>query len=149
MAAARRMVAPILPVTADELWRHLPAFAGKPAASLAPAGKSEVREESVHLADFPRGVDALADAALDAEWDRLRTVRDAVNRALEAARQNKVIGTSLGAHVLITAGRGLGIGWDGDVLPRPLEIRRVRVVKRDTNRRLTGRPTNCSFIATG
>ena len=32
-----RLLAPILPVTTDELWRHLPG----------------TREESVHLAEFP------------------------------------------------------------------------------------------------
>ena len=32
-----RLLAPILPVTADEMWRHLP-------------GR---REDSVHLAEFP------------------------------------------------------------------------------------------------
>jgi isoleucyl-tRNA synthetase len=93
-----RLLAPILPVTADELWRHIPTFAD------AGSGTSDARAESVHLADFPRNVDAFADTALDEEWDRLRTVRDAANRALEAARQEKVIGTSLGAHVLLTAG---------------------------------------------
>jgi isoleucyl-tRNA synthetase len=94
-----RLLAPILPVTADELWRHLPAYAAGSAGTAA-----RDREPSVHLADFPRDADASADPALDEEWNRLRTVRDAVNRALEAARQGKVIGTSLGAHVLLTAG---------------------------------------------
>src|SRR5258706_341565 len=43
-----RLLAPILPVTADELWRHLPAFAE------ASAGRPGEREGSVHLAEFPR-----------------------------------------------------------------------------------------------
>jgi isoleucyl-tRNA synthetase len=84
-----RMLAPILPVTADELWKHLP---------------SSAREDSVHLATFPRDVARLADAALDARWARLREIRDEVNRALETARQAKIIGTSLAAHVALTAG---------------------------------------------
>lgn len=83
-----RLLAPILPVTADELWRHL-------------RGQ---REESVHLALFPAETDALADAALVARWEQLLTVRDEVNRALENARNGKVIGSSLGAHVTLTAG---------------------------------------------
>jgi isoleucyl-tRNA synthetase len=83
-----RLLAPILPVTADELWRHLP----------APG------EASVHIATFPRDVARLADPALDARWTRLREIRDEVNRALETARQAKVIGTSLAAHVALTAG---------------------------------------------
>jgi isoleucyl-tRNA synthetase len=82
-----RLLAPILPITADELWRHLPG----------------AREHSVHLAVFPEGVEALRNPALLTEWDRLLAIRDEVNRALEAARQSKVIGTSLGAAVTLGA----------------------------------------------
>jgi isoleucyl-tRNA synthetase len=85
-----RLLAPILPVTADELWRHLP-----PAAT---------RAASVHLALFPTDTAALVSGDVDARWDRLRAIRDEVNRALETARQEKVIGTSLQAHVRINAG---------------------------------------------
>ena len=85
-----RLLAPILPVTADELWKHLP----------GPTG----REASVHLALFPADAASLVDADVDARWDRLRTIRDEVNRTLETARQDKIIGTSLQAHVGLTAG---------------------------------------------
>jgi isoleucyl-tRNA synthetase len=95
-----RLLAPILPVTADELWRHIPAFAkataGKPAAM--------AREESVHLAEFPKELDTLVDVDLEARWTRLREIRDTVNGALETARQEKLIGTSLAAGVALTAG---------------------------------------------
>jgi isoleucyl-tRNA synthetase len=83
-----RLLAPILPVTADELWRHLPG----------------TREDSVHLALFPANPAALVDADVDGRWDRLRAIRDEVNRVLETARQDKIIGTSLQAHVRLTAG---------------------------------------------
>jgi len=83
-----RLLAPILPVTADELWRHLP-------------GR---REESVHLADFPAELDRLSDAELSGRWQQLIAIRDEVNRVLETARQSKTIGTSLGAHVSLSAG---------------------------------------------
>jgi isoleucyl-tRNA synthetase len=85
-----RLLAPILPVTADELWKHLP-----PAAN---------REPSVHLTLFPPDGAALVQAEVDERWDRLRAIRDEVNRALEAARQEKAIGTSLQAHVRLSAG---------------------------------------------
>src|SRR5262249_29982867 len=75
-----RLLAPILPVTADELWRFLPAFAE------AAAGKP-VREESVHMATFPTAVERLGDAGLDEQWERLRAIRDEVNKTLEEARQ--------------------------------------------------------------
>jgi len=81
-----RLLAPLLPVTADDLWRHVP-------------GR---RSASVHLEDFPQ-VAPLRAPELVAEWDRLMDVRDRVNAALEAKRQGKVIGTSLGARVTITA----------------------------------------------
>jgi len=84
-----RLLAPILSITADEIWRFLPG----------------TREESVHLALFPG--DAAArwrDEALDARWQQLLGVRSAVNAALEGARQRKEIGNALSAHVTITAG---------------------------------------------
>src|SRR4051812_3265078 len=83
-----RLLAPILPVTADELWRHI----------------GGTREDSVHVATFPSGVERLADPAIEQRWTRLREIRDEVNRALETARQAKIIGTSLAAHVSLTAG---------------------------------------------
>jgi isoleucyl-tRNA synthetase len=83
-----RLLAPILPMTADELWRHLPG----------------TREASVHLAAFPAGVDGFRDADLAGRWEQLLRVRDDVNRALEVARQDKLIGNALGAKVRLTAG---------------------------------------------
>ncbi|HJR59405.1 MAG TPA: isoleucine--tRNA ligase [Vicinamibacterales bacterium] len=85
-----RLLAPLLPVTSDELWRHLP-------------GR---REASVHLAEFPRAADleGWRDDALVARWTQLIGVRDVVNAALEVKRQDKTIGTSLGARVTVRAG---------------------------------------------
>jgi isoleucyl-tRNA synthetase len=84
-----RLLAPILPVTADELWRHMP-------------GRGE---PSVHIAEFPDAgsVRALADPSLVERWERLIRVRDTVNAALEAKRQDKTIGTSLAARVTLRA----------------------------------------------
>jgi isoleucyl-tRNA synthetase len=81
-----RLLAPILPVTAEDLWRHLPGSRGA----------------SVHLEDFPK-VERHADAELMASWERLMKVREDVNGALEQKRKEKVIGNSLGARVIITA----------------------------------------------
>ncbi len=84
-----RLLAPILPVTAEEMWTHLPG----------------TRTESVHLSEFPAApdVERLPDSQLARRWDRLLAVRDEVNRALEVARQNKIIGNSLGARVTLRA----------------------------------------------
>jgi isoleucyl-tRNA synthetase len=81
-----RLLAPILPVTADDLWRRMPGD----------------RESSVHLADFPR-VEAYMDPALVKEWTRLLEVRERVNAALEQKRKDKVIGTALSARVQLAA----------------------------------------------
>jgi isoleucyl-tRNA synthetase len=86
-----RLIAPILPVTADDVWRHLP-------------GR---RSASVHLEEFPV-VDRLLDPDLLATWERLLAVRETVNAALEQKRQQKVIGTSLGARVRLTASGPIG-----------------------------------------
>jgi isoleucyl-tRNA synthetase len=81
-----RLLAPILPVTAEDLWKNLPGE----------------RRESVHLAEF---TDAghLVDRELLGTWERLLAVRADVNAALEEKRQSKEIGTSLGARVTVTA----------------------------------------------
>jgi len=81
-----RLLAPILPVTADDLWRHMPGSRG----------------ESVHLADFPQ-VTQLPDSSVTGTWERLLVVRETVNAALEEKRKDKIIGNALGARVVITA----------------------------------------------
>jgi isoleucyl-tRNA synthetase len=80
-----RLMAPVLPMTAEELWRHLPGC----------------REESVHLALFPSDIGTLADEALVARWARLIRLRDRVNVEIEKLRQQKIVGTSLAAKVTI------------------------------------------------
>jgi isoleucyl-tRNA synthetase len=82
-----RLLAPILSVTTDEVWRQLPG----------------ARETSVHLADFPSSLDEWLDDSLEARWRQLLDIRDVVNQALEGARQRKEIGSALAAHVTIRA----------------------------------------------
>jgi isoleucyl-tRNA synthetase len=81
-----RLLAPILPVTADQLWHHLPG----------------PRAASVHLERLPEAAN-YENPTLLSTWDRLLAVREAVNAVLEQKRKDKVIGTSLGARVTITA----------------------------------------------
>jgi len=88
--ALTRLIAPVLSFTADEIWAFLP-------------GK---REESVHLAGFPRFETKLLDSELEARYDRLLAVRTDVSKALELARVEKLIGHSLDARVLIEAPAG-------------------------------------------
>jgi isoleucyl-tRNA synthetase len=82
-----RLLAPVLSVTMDELWRMLPGD----------------REESVHMALFPRELDQWRDAALLERWSALVAVRDQVNLQLEEKRKDKTIAANLSARVVIEA----------------------------------------------
>jgi isoleucyl-tRNA synthetase len=80
-----RLLAPILSVTMDELWRMLPGQ----------------REESVHMALFPQQLDQWKDDALLERWSKLAEVRDQVNLQLEEKRKEKTIAANLSARVVI------------------------------------------------
>ncbi len=82
-----RLLAPVLSVTMDELWRLLP-------------GK---REESVHMALFPRDLDQWKDGAMLERWAALSAVRDQVNLQLEEKRRDKTIAANLSARVVLEA----------------------------------------------
>ena len=86
-----RLLAPIMSFTCEEVWPYLP--------------KAAQREESVHLASFPspREIASESDSKSDEEWAALRAVRDEVLKALEEARNNKLIGTGLEAQVTLAA----------------------------------------------
>ena len=92
-----RLLAPILSVTAEEVWRRLPGRA----------------EPSVHLAEFAADTGAWRDAELEARWGRLLEIRDVVNAALEHARVARTIGNALSARVALRAS-----GADAELLAR-------------------------------
>ena len=82
------MIAPVLVHTAEEIWQHMPA---------------EYREEeSVHLVAWPGFTDEYLDPALEERWERFMEIREEVMRALEKARADKLIGSSLEARVLLS-----------------------------------------------
>jgi isoleucyl-tRNA synthetase len=96
--ALTRLLAPVMTFSCEEVWQYLPKVAS--------------REESVHLAQFTRDEDVVGVLSTDREsnlradaqkrdWNELRSVRDTVLRALEEARNNKLIGTGLEAQVII------------------------------------------------
>ncbi|MEK5443205.1 MULTISPECIES: isoleucine--tRNA ligase [unclassified Fredinandcohnia] len=80
-----KLVTPILPHTADEVWKHI----------------DSVKEESVQLVDMPNSVKIPNAEALEAKWDSFMELRDDVLKALEKARNEKVIGKSLAASVTL------------------------------------------------
>ncbi|MGH9445316.1 MAG: isoleucine--tRNA ligase [Terriglobia bacterium] len=89
-----RAAAPLISFTADEVWCHMPG--------------PHLREVSVHHAAFtpaPQLRAALPEslAANLENWERLIEVRNHVLKALEAARQQKAIGSGLEAKVYLHA----------------------------------------------
>lgn len=86
-----RMIAPILCFTADEIWQAMPHRDGDDAANIV-------------LNAMPKANPAweFAEEA-SSKWDKLIALRDDVNKALEEARKNKVIGKPLEAWVTVYA----------------------------------------------
>ncbi len=89
--ALARLLAPILVFTADEIWENLPQTTD-----------AKERPASVHLAEFPP-MNSETDTELLHNWGRLFGIRDLVLLKLEEARNQKVIGGSLEAHVVLIA----------------------------------------------
>jgi len=84
-----KLMAPILPFTAEELWRYLP--------------PDREREESVHLSSYPQLDQRYSNPKLHDKWQGLFQARDAVLKVLEEKRAEKLIGNSLKAEVNIEA----------------------------------------------
>ncbi len=84
-----RLVAPIFSFTCEEVWEHMP--------------KADKKEESVHLALFPKPKEEWKTGDLLELWERLRSVREDVLKVLEIARKEKMIGNSLEAEVTLYA----------------------------------------------
>ena len=90
-----RLLAPVMSFTCEEVWQYLPTLPDRPA--------------SVHVAEFPKTADILDGAALDdpkqrEDWATLRAIREEVMKALEEARNSKLIGKGLEARVTLNAG---------------------------------------------
>jgi isoleucyl-tRNA synthetase len=86
--AMLRWMAPFLSFTAEEAW-----------TVFAPGEGSIFKQIYWTFA----GVGATTDAALLAKWSSIRSVRDAVNKAIEEVRAAGGVGSSLQAEVTVTA----------------------------------------------
>ncbi|PIE70757.1 MAG: isoleucine--tRNA ligase [Deltaproteobacteria bacterium] len=82
-----RIMAPMLPFTAEEVWGYMPAAEGRP--------------KSVHQAARAEADLTWENPALETTWQDLINVRGEVTKALEAARVQKVIGHALDASVTL------------------------------------------------
>jgi isoleucyl-tRNA synthetase len=85
-----RLMAPILPFTADEIWHYMPASNGDRA--------------SIHLELLPEVNSDMMDEDLSVRWGFLLSVRGEITKKLEKARAEKLIGHPLDASVTIAAG---------------------------------------------
>ena len=86
MGVIVRLIAPIMPFTAEEAWGYF-----KPDS------------ESVQLESMPEVNDKYVDKKLAREWELLERVREDVLPVLEQLRRGKLIGNSLEARVIIWA----------------------------------------------
>lgn len=93
-----RLIAPVLCFTAEEVWQELEGIEGRPRWDGA----------SVHAEEFPEPAAVPEDRELMERWERLMDVREEAAKALEAARKEKRIGSSLEASVRIEAPEELG-----------------------------------------
>ncbi|WP_409294446.1 isoleucine--tRNA ligase [Peribacillus sp. SCS-26] len=83
LAALAKLVSPILSHTADEVWAYVP----------------EAEGNSVQLTDMPLEKELPNAAAIEKKWNAFMKLRNDVLKALESARNEKVIGKSLNAKV--------------------------------------------------
>lgn len=84
-----RWITPILSFTADEIWHSLP----------------NRQSKFVFTEEFYKGLFTLPENASmnDAYWQQIQAVRNEVNRVLEIARNNKIIGSGLESEVVLYA----------------------------------------------
>jgi isoleucyl-tRNA synthetase len=85
LTALTQLLSPVLPHTADEVWEFIPG----------------VEEESVQLTDMPEYKELPNASKLEEKWSKFLDLRDDVLKALEEARNAKVIGKSLTAKVTL------------------------------------------------
>ncbi|MCP1640148.1 isoleucyl-tRNA synthetase [Streptococcus gallinaceus] len=82
-----KLLTPILPHTAEEIWSYL----------------EHEAEEFVQLSEMPEVATFAGQEAILEEWEAFMTLRTQAQKALEEARNAKVIGKSLEAHLTIYA----------------------------------------------
>lgn len=80
-----KLLTPILPHTAEEIWSYL----------------EHESEDFVQLAEMPEAHSFPGEEAIVEEWEAFMDFRDKAQKALEEARNAKLIGKSLEAHLLV------------------------------------------------
>ncbi len=77
-----RWITPILSFTGDEIWQVIPG-----------------QKESLFMAEWYQGLFDSDERINDQDWFTIRSVKDAVNKAIEGARSSMEMGSSLEAEV--------------------------------------------------
>lgn len=85
-----RLIAPVLCYTSEEIWSFMP-------------HRASDEKFSVTMNDMPKVNPAYKNDGIEAKWDKLLSVREAVLKALEEERAEKRIGKSLEAKVTVSA----------------------------------------------
>ncbi|MDX2446228.1 MAG: class I tRNA ligase family protein, partial [Desulfobacterales bacterium] len=86
--AMGRLMSPILPFTAEEIWKYMPGW--------------NEEGESIHLQNLPVAETVWKNEALAQNWKLLLDIRGEVTKALEEARTRKLIGHPLDAAVTLS-----------------------------------------------
>ena len=98
LEALLKLMAPILSFTAEEAWLQMPHRPGP----------------SVHMESFPETEPKFRDEALGKRWHQIQAIRNEVQRVLEAARRDKIIGHPLDAKVRLSLPAGLDEEFRGE-----------------------------------
>ncbi|HEZ7985539.1 MAG TPA: isoleucine--tRNA ligase [Ruminococcus sp.] len=88
LSAVARLAAPIISFTAEEIWQFMPHSASD-------------NKESVFLNTMPEKSGIEFSAEFVEKWSFIYAARESANKALEEARNNKVIGKSLEAKIIV------------------------------------------------
>lgn len=83
-----KLIAPVLSYTAEEIWKYIPKTASD-------------NSESVFLNEMPHKINLDSSEGIISRWDTICEIRDEIKKALENARKEKIIGSSLEADLTV------------------------------------------------
>lgn len=118
LSGVARLIAPIMSFTAEEIWSYLPHCAAD-------------NSESIFLNQMPEKSGIEFSDEFIAKWELIYSTREAVNKVLEEKRNEKVIGKSLEANIVIHCGDDMFEKYSSlsDHLAEILIVSGVSVVK--------------------
>lgn len=85
-----KLLAPVLAFTCEEIWKFMPHIDSDDSVS-------------VMLSDMPKPDDRFDNSKLEEKWNKIIQIRNDVNKAMEPARNDKLIGKSLDADITVYA----------------------------------------------